>query len=154
FDKTSLPRRLRLAAPGDPAAVEFVEVGPPAPGVQIRIVDRANRLLPERVIGRVQVRGEVVTPGYLNNPAANQEAFAGDGWFYTGDLGFLRDGRLTITGREKEVIIINGANYYCYEIEDIVNAIDGVEATFVGVCGIADRATGTEGLAIFFTPAV
>src|SRR4029079_9585460 len=99
-----------------------------APGVQVRIVDRAGQLLTEGVIGRVEVRGQVVTPGYLNNPDANQEAFSADGWFYTGDLGFLLDGRLTITGREKEIIIINGANYYCYEIEDIVNELPGVAA--------------------------
>jgi acyl-CoA synthetase (AMP-forming)/AMP-acid ligase II/short-subunit dehydrogenase involved in D-alanine esterification of teichoic acids/acyl carrier protein len=154
FEKQSLYGRLRRTSPADPAAVNFVEVGPPSPGVSIRIVDHANQTLSEGVIGRLQVQGDVVTPGYLDNPAANQEAFTDDGWFYTGDLGFILDGRLTITGREKEVIIINGANYYCYEIEDIVNETPGVEATYVAAVAVDDPHTGTEGIAIFFTPAV
>ncbi|GER90172.1 hypothetical protein KDW_43340 [Dictyobacter vulcani] len=59
---------------------------------------------------------------------------------------------MTLTGREKEVIIINGANYYCYEIEDVVNTIPGVEPTFAGASSIEDSTTGTGGLAVFFTP--
>jgi acyl-CoA synthetase (AMP-forming)/AMP-acid ligase II/nucleoside-diphosphate-sugar epimerase len=154
FDKGSLHGQLRRAAAHDLTAVNFVEVGPPMPGVAIRIVGPDNQLRSEGVIGRLQVQGAVVTPGYLNNPIANQEAFTDDGWFYTGDLGFILDGRLTITGREKEVIIINGANYYCYEIEDIVNGVPGVEATYVAAVAIDDPRSGTEGIAIFFTPAV
>jgi len=154
FDKGSLYGQIRRASANDLTAVNFVEVGPPAPGVTIRIVDPANRLLSEGAIGRLQVQGAVVTPGYLNNPMANQEAFSDDGWFYTGDLGFILDGRLTITGREKEVIIINGANYYCYEIEDIVNSVPGVEATYVAAVALDDPRSGTEGIAIFFSPAL
>jgi hypothetical protein len=71
-----------------------------------------------------------------------------------GDLGFILDGKLTLTGREKEIIIVNGANFYCYEIEDVVNQIEGVEPTFVASCGVSDPMTGTEGLAIFFSPQI
>lgn len=150
--KSSLGGRLRLADSQEAEAVDFIDLGGPVPGVQIRVTDQENRLLPEGVIGRFQIKGAVITPGYLNNEPANREAFVGDGWFNSGDLGFILDGRLTLTGREKEIIIINGANFYCYEIEDIVNQIDGVEPTFVASCGLSDPATGTEGLAIFFTP--
>lgn len=104
------------------------------------------------MIGRLQVKGAVVTPGYLDNEAANREAFVGDGWFNTGDLGFILDGRLALTGREKETIIVRGANFYCYEIEDVVDAIESVEPTFVGSCAVADPASGTEGFAVFFVP--
>ncbi|MBK9945444.1 MAG: AMP-binding protein [Kouleothrix sp.] len=154
FEKRSLSGQLRRAAPGDPDPAVFVAVGPPNPGVQIRITDPANQLLPEGVIGRLQVRGAIVTPGYLNNPDANAEAFTADGWFYTGDLGMILDGQLTITGREKEVIIINGANYYCYEIEDVVRRVAGVDITCVGVCEVDDPHTGSEGIAICFVPTV
>src|SRR5262249_24559786 len=88
-----------------------------------------------------------------HNDAANREAFVGDGWFNSGDLGFIRDGHLFLTGREKEMIIVRGANFYCYEIEDVVNAIEGVQPTFVAACAVADPGSGTEGLAIFFVPA-
>lgn len=154
FKKSSLSGRLVKADRDDTNSVNFIDLGPPVPGVQIRIVDKDNQLLPEGVIGRLQIRGDVVTPGYFHNQAANHEAFLGNGWFNTGDLGFILEDHLTITGREKEIIIINGANYYCYEIEDIVNESDGVESTYVAACGIDDPGTGTEGLVIFFSPVV
>ncbi len=154
IEKASLGGRLRKVRTKDGHAIPFVDLGGPVPGVQIRITDSNNKLLPEGVIGRFQIKGAVITPGYYKNAKANEEAFVGDGWFNSGDLGFILNGRLTLTGREKEIIIINGANHYCYEIEDVINEIAGVEPTFVGACGVADNKTGTEGLAIFFTPAV
>ncbi|MEO1088658.1 MAG: non-ribosomal peptide synthetase, partial [Acidobacteriota bacterium] len=118
----------------------------------IRITDADNKVMPEGRIGRFQIRGAVTTPGYLDNPEANAEAFVGGGWFNSGDLGYILDGRLALTGREKEIIIVRGANFYCYEIEDRVNTIPGVEPTFSAAVAVDDPATGTESLAIFFVP--
>jgi len=84
----------------------FVDLGPLMPGIEIRITDEHNQLVKEGVIGRMQIRGPVVTPGYLNNPDANAEAFVGDGWFNSGDLGFIWNRRLILTGREKEMIVV------------------------------------------------
>jgi non-ribosomal peptide synthase protein (TIGR01720 family) len=151
MEKSSLSGRLRKATEGDPHVIAFVDLGGPVPGIQIRITDANNQLVPEGVIGRFQIKGPVITPGYYKNEKANEEAFIGDGWFNSGDLGFILNGRLTLTGREKEIIVINGANHYCYEIEDVINNVPGVEPTFVGTCGVADPKTGTEGLVIFFT---
>jgi len=95
----------------------FVEVGSPIPGVDLQIVDDRNQVVAEGEIGALQVKGLTVTSGYYQNQAANQQAFTEDGWFNTGDLGFLKDGRLTITGRQKDVIIICGNNYYSHDIE-------------------------------------
>ncbi|MBP5977629.1 AMP-binding protein, partial [Brasilonema sp. CT11] len=93
----------------------FVELGSPIAGASLRIVDENEQIVTEGAIGRLQVKGASVTSGYYQNPQANQEAFSPDDWFNTGDLGFLYQGRLTITGRQKDVIIINGLNYYCHE---------------------------------------
>ncbi len=150
--KSSLGGRLEEAAGEEGDAIPFVDLGPPMPGVEIRIADGSGRTLPESLIGRFQIRGAVTTPGYLYNEEANREAFVGDGWFNSGDLGFLRNGRLTLTGREKEMIIVRGANFYCYEIEDVVNAVDGVLPTFAAACSVDDPETGSEGLAVFFVP--
>ncbi|MDF5730566.1 MAG: SDR family NAD(P)-dependent oxidoreductase, partial [Rhizonema sp. PD38] len=150
--KSSLGSRLVKAEATASDAIEFVDLGVPVPGVQIRITDLENQILPEGMIGRLQIKGKVVTPGYLNNPKVNVETFVGDGWLNTGDLGFILNSRLVLTGREKELIIINGVNYYCHEIEEIVNDIKGVEPTYVGTCSFSNPETGTEGLAIFFTP--
>jgi surfactin family lipopeptide synthetase A len=149
--KTALSGPLKRAI-SDADCISFVDLGPPVPGVAIRITDSENRMVEEGIIGRFQIKGDVVTPGYLNNDAANKEAFVGEGWFNSGDLGFILNGRLTLTGREKEMIIIRGANFYCYEIEDVVNRIEGAEPTFTAACAVADPSTGTEGLAIFFVP--
>ncbi|HYE31188.1 MAG TPA: condensation domain-containing protein [Methylomirabilota bacterium] len=152
FKKATLTGLLEPAPENDPASVTFIDLGPPVPGIEIRITDNENKLVPEGVIGRFQIRGASVTPGYLKNPEANAAAFVGDGWFNTGDIGFILNGRLTLTGREKEMIIVRGANFYCYEIEDVVNSVEGVEPTFTASCAVSDASTGSEGLAIFFVP--
>ena len=91
----------------------------------IRIVDAENQLLPEETVGQLQVKGEAVFPGYYKAPKVNQEVFVSDGWFNTGDLGFVASGCLVITGRAKEIIIINGVNYYNGEIEAVVEEVAG-----------------------------
>jgi amino acid adenylation domain-containing protein len=130
----------------------FVDLGAPMPGVAIRIVDAGNNLLPEGVIGRFQMKGAVVTPGYLNNSKANAESLVGNGWFNSGDLGFIRDGRLALTGREKETIIVYGANHYCYEIEEQVGELAAVRPTFVAAVGVYNAAIATDELVLFYVP--
>ncbi|AKT35904.1 non-ribosomal peptide synthetase [Chondromyces crocatus] len=137
---------------GTPGTTAFVELGAPLPGAQLRIVDGEGRVLPEGFVGRLQIRGEVVLTGYLNDPRATAEALVEDGWLDTGDLGFLRHGRLTLTGREKDMIIVRGANVFCHEVEDLVGAVQGVEPGYVAACGVDEPEQGTEGLAVFFVP--
>ena len=129
---------------------KFVELGSPIPGFAMRIVNNQNQVVEENTIGILQVKGASVTIGYYQNPQANQEAFTTDGWFNTGDLGFLDQGRLTITGRIKDVIIINGLNYYCHEIEAAVEEITGVEVSYTGACAVRQPGSNTDKLAIFF----
>ena len=129
---------------------KFVEVGSPIPDFAIRIVDNQNQIVSEETIGRVQVKGASVTSGYYQNSVANQEAFTADGWFNTGDLGFLQDGRLTITGRQKDVIIINGLNYYSHEIEAAVEELSGIEVSYTATCAVREAQSNTDKLAIFF----
>lgn len=149
--KSSLGGALSLAA-ADEEGIDFVSLGPPHPGVEIRIAGERNETLPERMIGRLQIRGAVVTPGYLLNEEANREAFPGEGWLDSGDLGFMDEGRLFVTGRKKEMIVVRGANFYCHEIEDVVGRVPGTLPTFVAACAVEDAGTGTESVAIFFVP--
>lgn len=100
-------------------------VGPPLPGVQLRVADK-----------EVQVRGDNVFPGYYQNEQASRDVLAADGWFRTGDLGEIgEDGWLTIKGREKELIVTgSGVNVYPDEVEAILNKITGVkESCVIGV---------------------
>jgi acyl transferase domain-containing protein/acyl-CoA synthetase (AMP-forming)/AMP-acid ligase II/acyl carrier protein len=130
---------------------EFIEVGAPIPGVSLRIVDEEGQILPSGKIGLLQVKGLTVTSGYYQQPELNREVFTTDGWFNTGDLGLIKEGCLTITGRQKEVIIINGVNYYNHEIEAVVEAIGGVSVSYTAACSVKDTQQ-QEQLAIFFHP--
>src|SRR6185369_7662332 len=111
-----------------------------------------NRVLNEGEVGRLQVKGETVTSGYYRNLEQTRTSFTPDGWFCTGDLGFLRCGCLTLTGREKDQIIINGVNFHSYEIESIVEETPGVEGSFTAACAVRPPGVQTDQLAIFFHP--
>ncbi|MEH2337084.1 SDR family NAD(P)-dependent oxidoreductase [Nostoc sp.] len=132
----------------------FVELGSPIAGASLRIVDENEQIVLEGIIGRLQVKGASVTRGYYQNPQANQEVFTLNGWFNTGDLGFLDQGRLTITGRLKDVIIINGLNYYCHEIEAAVEELKDVEVSYTAACAVKQPGSNTDKLAIFFNTSV
>ncbi|MCZ9634914.1 non-ribosomal peptide synthetase [Rhodococcus sp. BH5] len=138
----------------EPVAEEqpFVSCGLPYPGFSMRIVDDQGILANEGEVGRLQVRGTTVTTGYHENNEANAESFTSDGWFETGDLAFLRDGELYITGRAKDVVIINGTNHYSHEIEACVEELPFVERSFTAAVAVrADLSSDTDELAIFFS---
>ena len=94
-------------------------VGQPLPGVEVRVAPRAHDADAETRDGEVLIRGPIVMAGYFNRPDATAEALDGDGWLHTGDLGLLdAQGRLSITGRKKEIIVLaSGKNLYPEEIE-------------------------------------
>ncbi len=81
--------------------------------------------LPERTVGELRLRGPSVMRGYWNEPELTREAFAG-GWLKTGDLGYLADGNVHVCGRSKEVIIVNGRNYYPQDLEWEASRVEGV----------------------------
>ncbi|WP_189226532.1 non-ribosomal peptide synthetase/type I polyketide synthase [Saccharothrix coeruleofusca] len=149
--KSSLGATLRWAEGPGPDSSTFVTAGSPAPGAAIRIVDSDGNPLPERRIGSLQVSGNRITTGYANNPEATRAALSSDGkWLHTGDLAFIDEGVLVITGREKDVIILNGHNVSCHEVEEVAGSVAGVPAGGVGACGISNPATGSDELAVFF----
>jgi malonyl-CoA/methylmalonyl-CoA synthetase len=110
-------------------------VGPPLPGVEIRIVDDRDAPVDPEVIGHVQVRGPNVFKGYWRRADKNREEFTADGYFRTGDLGqFSATGYLSIVGRHKDLIITGGLNVYPKEIEEALDALAGVrESAVIGV---------------------
>jgi acyl-CoA synthetase (AMP-forming)/AMP-acid ligase II/NADP-dependent 3-hydroxy acid dehydrogenase YdfG len=142
--------RFSLATTTDEDA--FVEVGRPIPGVSIRIVNDAAQPVPEGTIGRLQITGNTVFKGYFKRPDLNSAAFTADGWFDTGDLGVVRDGRLTITGREKDDIVIAGVKYYSHEVESVVEEVGCALTSFTAACPVRPEGADTEALAVFFVP--
>ncbi len=130
--------------------VTFTELGRPFPGVSLRIADPGNQTVREGIVGRLQVKGVTVTKGYYENPELNKEVFTGDGWFDTGDMAFIRDGRMTITGRAKDVIIINGINLNSTEMEAAIEEVEGVETSYTAACGARDNDSNTDRVVIYY----
>jgi acyl-CoA synthetase (AMP-forming)/AMP-acid ligase II len=130
----------------------FAVVGKPLPGVSVRVVGAEDNILTQGAEGKIQVKGEHVTKAYYDDSQLNLESFASDGWLRTGDLGTIEDGVLSITGREKELIVIHGMKYSTVEIEAILHNMDGIEPATVCVCSFHNEASATEAFAVFFEP--
>ena len=112
-------------------------VGPPLPGVSVRIVGDDGAPCAPGTIGAIQVRGPNVLKGYWNLPEKTREEFTADGWFKTGDMGeWTPEGYVRIVGRAKDLIITGGLNVYPTEIEERIDAIEGVEES--AVIGVPD----------------
>ena len=109
-------------------------VGPPLPGVEVRVIAEDGAELPPGEIGSLEVKGDHVFKGYWKLPEKTAAEFKGD-WFITGDMATLsEDGYVSIVGRGKDLIISGGLNIYPKEIEDVLNDQDGVvESAVVGV---------------------
>ncbi|QQS11444.1 MAG: fatty acyl-AMP ligase [Rhodospirillales bacterium] len=105
-----------------PEAREFVVCGRPLPGHIVEIRDPHGAVVGAGGVGRIFVRGPSVMPGYFGAPEASAEALR-DGWLDTGDLGYWRDGQLVVTGRAKDLIIVNGRNIWPQDIEWAVEAL-------------------------------
>jgi acyl-CoA synthetase (AMP-forming)/AMP-acid ligase II/acyl carrier protein len=130
-------------------AVEFMGVGTPIPYSELRIAGDDDAALPDGRVGNIYIRGQNVTQGYFENPEANKAALTPDGWVRTGDLGVLYDGELYITGRAKEIIFVNGQNYYPHDLENIAQRAQGLELGKVVAAGAKPRGAQTEHLVVF-----
>ncbi len=110
-------------------------VGFALPGVEMRVTDEAGAEMPRGAVGMIEVRGKNVFKGYWRMPEKTAEEFRSDGFFVTGDLGAMdADGRLTIVGRGRDLIISGGYNVYPGEVEAEIDALDEVlESAVIGV---------------------
>ncbi|MDP9151695.1 MAG: fatty acyl-AMP ligase [Myxococcota bacterium] len=136
----------KIVAEEDERAVRLVACGREFPGHAIRVFDAADASsdhpLGERLVGEIRIQGPSVMQGYWEDAERTREAFAG-GFFRTGDLGFLHDRQLFICGRSKEVVIVNGRNYYPQDMEWEAGKVDGVRKGNVVAFGARDP-TGVE----------
>ncbi|MGJ7581202.1 non-ribosomal peptide synthetase [Variovorax sp. RHLX14] len=154
LDRTALQigEPVRVVPKDSTHAVEFVKLGRAVPGTEVRTVDSAGAQVGETAVGHVQIRGENVSRGYFRatgddvQDAASQSA---DGWLDTGDLGVQIDGHLVITGRAKDLIIVNGQNFYPADLERIAQQVQGIEANRVAAVGVRMPGEDTELLALF-----
>ena len=136
--------------PADPRdALELMCVGRAVPNTEVRIADDARGALPGGQVGHILIRGASVTRGYFGDPEATALAVSADGWVDTGDLGFMHEGSLYIAGRTKEIIFVNGQNYYPYDLENIAQKAPGLDLNKLVAAGVARAGSQVEELVVF-----
>lgn len=140
----SLLREGRLETGPAPAdCIQLMSVGQLVPGVQIRVLDEAGHELPEGIIGEIALSAPYMFEGYYREPALTAASIR-DGFYLTGDLGALFEGGLYITGRKKDLIIVNGKNYYAHDIEEVISQVAGVKPGRCVAFGLPNLAMGSE----------
>ena len=128
--------------------IQLVNLGRSLPHCEIRIADEYGEPLPQDRTGHVLVRGENVTSGYYNNPDETAAAVQA-GWLHTGDLGFIHNDDLYIMGRIKDIIFINGINYYAHDLETVAHQVEGVAYGRIVMAGYFDEEQGKDKVIVF-----
>jgi len=126
-----------LAGPTTATTRRLVGVGRAVIGTELMVVDDQGQPLPDHQQGHVVLRGASLSDGYFRNPTATDEAFV-DGWLQTGDLGYLADGELFVTGRSKDVIIAEGRKFHPQDLEEAAGEVLDVRAGCAVAFGVHD----------------
>lgn len=132
---------------GDDALVACA-CGSPLEGIELRLVDLAGNEVAEGTVGSIWMRGDSITEGYHDDPEATAEAVRDGGWLDTGDLGFMSGGELYVTGRRKDLVIVDGQNYYPHDLEESLGAALDIDPIRLAAAPVR-RAGGAESLAVF-----
>ncbi|MCC6189301.1 MAG: AMP-binding protein [Anaerolineales bacterium] len=137
------------AAPNgsQPEVVHLLSAGRPLPNVRIRVLDPQRRDLPERQIGELALQSDCLLTGYYHRPDLTAQAFH-EGWYLTGDLGYVADGEVYVTGRMKDLIIVGGKNVYPQDLEMLASEVPGVHPGRVVVFGVFNAELGTEDVVV------
>ncbi|MFA0961137.1 non-ribosomal peptide synthase/polyketide synthase [Roseivirga sp. BDSF3-8] len=148
-NKISIGDEVEFISDEAPEAVTFVQVGHPISTCDVRICDEEDVPVSDKRIGHIQIKGNNVTSRYYNNESATNTLFSEDGWLKTGDLGYMHEGNLVITGRLKNIIIINGQNYYPHDIERVICEQLDIKLGNVVACGVKKDDLSEEELFLF-----
>lgn len=132
---------------GDECTVEMLSAGIPIDNTQIRIIDVDNLDLAERHIGQIAIKSDCMLTGYYRRPDLTATSFL-EGWYLTGDLGYIANGELFVTGRMKDIIIVGGKNVYPQDIERLAYQVEDVYPGRAVAFGIFNEHTGTEDVVI------
>lgn len=138
-------QRLKRASPtsNSDVSIKMVSNGRPIENTQINIISEKGEILPERQVGQVVIKSNCMLTGYYNRPKETNKSML-EGWFKTGDLGYIADGELFVSGRIKDLIIVGGKNIYPQDIEYLVIKVEGVLSGRVVAFGLYNEKLGTE----------
>jgi len=136
----------RLARPSNDEnenTLKLVSSGYPLDNVELRILDDAFQHLPDRHLGQIALKSDSLLTAYYHRPNVTKESFH-DGWYLTGDIGYVAKGEVYVTGRRKELIIVGGKNVYPQDLERLAAEADGIHQGRLVAFGNFNQRTGTE----------
>jgi acyl-CoA synthetase (AMP-forming)/AMP-acid ligase II len=136
--------RIALPAYDDRPNIQMMSCGKPIPNTVIRVVDNKGHDLAERHIGEIVLKSNCMLSGYYNRPDITKKAFLDDGWFMSGDYGYIVNGEVFIAGRKKDLIIVGGKNIYPQDLELLAYEIPGVHPGRASAFGVFNEVIGTE----------
>jgi len=145
-EQVARPVSASRAANGDsgaPERVRMLSAGRPLPNVRVRVLDDARNDLPERHVGELALQSDCLLTGYFHRDDATAQAFH-EGWYLTGDLGYVADGEVYVSGRRKDLIIVGGKNVYPQDLETLAGEVPGVHPGRVVAFGVFNAEAGTE----------
>jgi fatty-acyl-CoA synthase len=140
-ERKSVPAR-----EGQPA-VKMLSCGPTIPETRVKVVGAEGQELPERNVGELAVQSNCMLEGYYNRPDATASAMK-DGWYLTGDFGYVAAGEVYVTGRKKDLIIVGGRNVFPQDLESLASEVPGVHPGRVAAFGVMNIDLGTEEVAL------
>jgi acyl-CoA synthetase (AMP-forming)/AMP-acid ligase II len=128
-------------------SMKMMSSGRPLENAKLKIVDEAGHEMPERAIGEIAIQSDCMLSGYYNRPDLTEKALR-DGWFLTGDYGYVSNGEVFVSGRKKDMIIVGGKNVYPQDLEALTYEVPGVHAGRSVAFGVFDEEQGTEAVVI------
>lgn len=128
-------------------SMKMMSSGRPLDNVKIKVLDENRKEAADRVIGEIALQSDCMLTGYYHREDATQQAFA-DGWYLTGDYGFISDGEVFVSGRKKDMIIVGGKNVYPQDLEGLTYEVPGVHAGRSVAFGMFNEEQGTEDVVI------
>ncbi|MCC6299866.1 MAG: AMP-binding protein [Anaerolineales bacterium] len=129
------------------STMKMMSSGRPLENVKVKVLDKNRNELPERVIGEVALHSDCMLTGYYHREDATKQAFH-DGWYLTGDYGFISDGEVFVSGRKKDMIIVGGRNVYPQDLESLTYEVHGVHAGRSVAFGMYNEQEGTEDVVV------
>lgn len=149
-DQLEIGSKLDFLSDKSKDAMTFLELGKPIPGFQVKIENEQKQPMEEGCIGHILLKGDSVASGYYKNEKSTKEVMQSDGWFSTGDLGFMYQGKLVLVGREKDLIVVNGKKYTSLDLEDVIyKKVNKDGWTRVVVCNVINVQRNAEDVVIF-----
>ena len=139
--------RVAKSPPDGRPSMKMMSSGQPIENVKVKVIDENRKEVPEHTIGELALYSDCMLTGYFNRPDLTEKAFL-DGWYLTGDYGYLANGEVFVSGRKKDMIIVGGKNIYPQDLEALTYEVPGVHAGRSVAFGLFDETQGTEDVVV------